>query len=339
MPRTPRIEYAGAVYHVLSRGQRREAIVFDNEDRRTFFDTLAEACDRTGWRLHAWVLLPNHYHWLLETPEPNLVGGMQWFQTTYSTRFRLRHSLAGHVFQGRYKAIMIEPDSDTYFQTVSSYIHLNPARAKGVLGNDASLQDFTWSSYPFYLSKPSWRPAYLEVDRVLGNLGLTDDRSGRRRYAEHMAERYAEVRTGRRWKENEAEWESLRRGWCLGSQVFREEMLDRIDAVMDTRIRGSFGGDAVRDHDECAARDEIEAALKALDLNAEDLPMLKKTDARKRAVAWWVRSHSTMSNRWVAEALHMGHEMNASASVRLVREARGNELARMRRRLEKTLGF
>ena len=337
MPRALRIQYAGAVYHIMSRGQRREAIVYDEKDREVFFATVSEVCERTGWRLHAWVLLGNHYHWLLETPEANLVSGMQWFQTTYSTRFRLRHGLAGHVFQGRYKAIVIDPDSDTYFQTVSGYIHLNPVRAKGVLGADEPLEHFRWSSYSAYLRRPGLRPQYLVVDGVLGNLGLADDRNGRRRYREHMEARRAEWRAGRR--QQEAEWKSLRRGWCLGSREFRNQMLERVKDLLGERAEGSMGGEVVREHNESAARQAIAEALVALNLDAKALPGMKKTDGRKRAIAWWVRTRSTVSNRWVAEALHMGHAMNASASVRLVREAKGNDLARMRRRMEKTLRF
>ncbi|MEM6821842.1 MAG: transposase, partial [Verrucomicrobiota bacterium] len=90
MPRQPRIEYPGAVYHVMARGNRREPIVRDEQDRERYLETLAEVCEKTGWLVHAWVLMDNHYHWLLETPEPNLVEGMKWFQNTYTRRFNSR---------------------------------------------------------------------------------------------------------------------------------------------------------------------------------------------------------------------------------------------------------
>ena len=93
MPRQPRIEYGGAFYHVMARGDRREPIVWSDRDRYDFVETLGRACARTGWRVHAWVLMDNHYHWLLETPEPNLVEGMRWFQNTYARRFNLRNGL------------------------------------------------------------------------------------------------------------------------------------------------------------------------------------------------------------------------------------------------------
>ena len=103
MPRKPRIEYAGAVYHVMSRGNRQEEIYRDDTDRELFLETLTEVCARTGWVVHACVLLNNHI--LLETPEPNLVVGMKWFQGTYTQRFNARIREWGHLFQGRYKAL------------------------------------------------------------------------------------------------------------------------------------------------------------------------------------------------------------------------------------------
>ena len=130
MGRHPRIEFDGAIYHVMSRGNRREPIFLDDDDNQMFLDALNEVCARTGWRMHAFVLMGNHYHLLIETPEGNLVDGMRWLQGTYTKRFNIRHNQWGHLFQGRYKSLLIDPGGD-YFQTVSSYIHLNPARVKG----------------------------------------------------------------------------------------------------------------------------------------------------------------------------------------------------------------
>lgn len=102
MPRQLRIEMAGGMYHVMARGDRREPIFHGDEDRELFLRTLGEACGRCGWRVHAWVLMSNHYHLLLETPRPNLVAGMSWLQNTFTIRFNRRHRLSGHLFGGRY---------------------------------------------------------------------------------------------------------------------------------------------------------------------------------------------------------------------------------------------
>src|ERR1700704_5239090 len=126
MPRSIRIEYAGANYHVMARGNRRKEIFRDDDDRRFFLKALGEACGMTGWRVHAWVLMRNHYHLLVETPEPNLVAGMQWFQGTYTQRYNSRHEQHGHLFQGRYKALVVDATQGNYLAVLSTYIHLNP---------------------------------------------------------------------------------------------------------------------------------------------------------------------------------------------------------------------
>ena len=153
MPRTPRIEFEGAVYHLLSRGDHGEAIFQDDADRRRFLDALAEACGKTGWVVHAYVLMPNHYHLLIETPQANLVDGMKWLQGTYTTRYNHRHDLHGHLFQGRYKPLLIEPGNDSYFLLVSTYIHLNPVWAGIVAPDRRAIERYAWSSFPAYVGR------------------------------------------------------------------------------------------------------------------------------------------------------------------------------------------
>ena len=115
MARKPRIEYEGAIYHVMSRGNRGDAIFLDDKDRETFVDTLEEACAKTGWQVHAFCLMGNHYHLLLETPEANLVAGMKWMQGTYTQRFNSRHKLWGHLLQGRSRHCWwMEPEGNIF---------------------------------------------------------------------------------------------------------------------------------------------------------------------------------------------------------------------------------
>ena len=153
MARPLRIEYAGAVYHVMARGNQGRAIFRDDQDCRCFLDTVGEACEKTGWWIHAYVLMGNHYHLLVETPEGNLVAGMKWLQGTYTQRFNSRHEVFGHLYQGRYKAVIIDGSSPGYFEVVGTYIHLNPARA-GLIGmGQEPLKRYRWSSYPWYSSR------------------------------------------------------------------------------------------------------------------------------------------------------------------------------------------
>ncbi len=148
MPRKPRVEFEGAIYHVMSRGNHQEAIYRDDRDCEMFLDTLDEACRRTGWRIHAFVLMGNHYHLLQETPEANLVEGMKWLQGTYTQRFNSRHKLWGHLLQGRYKALLVDGSGGDYFLTVSNYIHLNPVRTKGFNPSVAKLAEYKWEQLP-----------------------------------------------------------------------------------------------------------------------------------------------------------------------------------------------
>src|SRR5256886_8427590 len=126
MARKLRVQYAGAIYHVLNRGDRREPIFRDDRDRQRFLDTLGETCGKTGWQIHSWCLLPNHFHLVLETPRPNLVAGMKWLLGTYTSRFNRRHRVFGHLFSGRYKALLVDGSGNGYLRTVCDYVHLNP---------------------------------------------------------------------------------------------------------------------------------------------------------------------------------------------------------------------
>ena len=139
MARKIRIEYPGAIYHVMNRGDRREAIFKDDTDRRLFLETLGEACAKTGWVVHAYCLMGNHFHLVLETPLANLVAGMKWLLGTYTARFNRRHKLSGRVLSGRYKALVVDGSGTGYLRTVCDYAHWNPVRAR-LLTEDQGLE-------------------------------------------------------------------------------------------------------------------------------------------------------------------------------------------------------
>ena len=164
MARKHRIQYEGAICHVMNRGDRREPIFRDDRDRTVFLETLGASCGRTGWEVHALCLMPNHFHGVIETPQPNLVEGMKWLLGVFTRRFNLRHKLVGHLFSGRYKALVVDGSGDGYLKTVCDYVHLNPARA-GLLRADQPLREYRWSSWPQYLKGPRRRWPWLRVDR------------------------------------------------------------------------------------------------------------------------------------------------------------------------------
>src|ERR1051326_1282279 len=218
MPRKLRVEYPGAIYHVMNRGDRRGPTFKGDEDRKLFLATLGECCGKTDWKVHAWCLMSNHFHLVIETPQANLVAGMKWFLGTYTSRFNRRHKLFGHLFSGRYKALVVDGSGDGYLRTVCDYVHLNPVRAR-LLQPGHALEGYRWSSYSEYLKRPKRRPPWLRVDRVFGELGIRrDDATGRQHFARAMEERRA--------KDEPGEWRVVRRGWFLGGAQFKAELLE-----------------------------------------------------------------------------------------------------------------
>src|SRR6266511_4087257 len=159
MARKLRIQFPGAIYHIMSRGDRREDIFRDDFDRESFQQTLADVCAKTAWQVHAFCLMPNHFHLVVETPQANLVAGMKWFLGTYTARFNRRHKLSGHVFAGRYKSLLVGGEGG-YLRTVCDYVHLNPARAK-LLPPVTALTEYRWSSLPLFVATPAQRPHWL----------------------------------------------------------------------------------------------------------------------------------------------------------------------------------
>jgi len=173
MARPLRIEYPGAFYHVTSRGNERKEIFKSAADREQFLFYLASACARYGAIIHAYCLMTNHYHLMIETPFGNLSLIMKYINSSYATYFNIKRKRAGHLLQGRYKSILIEADS--YVAELSRYMHLNPVRARMV----KFPEDYIWSSYCFYIegSEPSW----LTTRFILGYFG-TEGSESRRNY-------------------------------------------------------------------------------------------------------------------------------------------------------------
>src|SRR5438552_4096048 len=143
MPRTMRVQYPGATYHVMNRGDRQENIFVDDVDRQDFLKTLAEGCQKTGWRVHSYCLMKSHFHLVVETPNANLVDGMRWFLSAYTIHLNHRQKLFGHVFSGRYKALIVEGSGNGDLKTACDYVHLNPARAH-LLGEAHRLASWRW---------------------------------------------------------------------------------------------------------------------------------------------------------------------------------------------------
>lgn len=164
MSRPLRIEYPGAIYHLTSRGNARSNIYVTDADRIDFLKLLAQTCQRFGWHSYAWCLMGNHYHLVIETSEANLSRGMRHINGVYTQTFNRTHQRVGHLFQGRYKAILVEKDS--YLLEVIRYVLLNPVRANMT----KTAGQYPWSSYRAMISKAT-TPDWLERDWVLGHYG------------------------------------------------------------------------------------------------------------------------------------------------------------------------
>ena len=250
---------------------------------------------------------------------------MQWFQETYTQRFNARHGLCGHLFQGRYKSLPIENAPD-YFTVVSSYIHLNPARAKLFNLEQGKLTDYPWSSYPLYL-RPSRRPAWLEVGSVLSAFGVADDPAGRKHYREYMQKRVLEIADSKNPHDVDEKWDKIRRGWFFGAEAFRDELLEKIDESVTGYRRDSFSGDQVRMHDEAVAQTLLEKGLGKLGLTITELGQMQKGAPQKQVLAWYIRSQTIVSNEWLAQRLHCGHPSNLPAFIKNVKADKIAEIA------------
>ena len=292
MARKLSVQYPGAIYHVMNRGDHREAIFRSIRDRELFLETLGQACEKTGWQVHAWCLMRNHFHLVVETPRANLVPGMKWLLGTYTQRFNSRHKLRGHLFAGRYRALPVEGGGTGYLKSACDYVHLNPARAK-LLRSQQALWEYRGSSYPLYLKERRARPTWLRVDRLLGEQGIAKDSPAGRQQFERRMER-------RRASEDGEEFAPLERGWSMGSEEFRKELLAQMKAGPE------HFGEEVRESGEEQARRLIAGELRRLGWEDAELERRRKGDSHKLRIARLLRTQTTMTLGWIAQALCMG---------------------------------
>jgi REP element-mobilizing transposase RayT len=334
MARSLRYQYPGAFYHVTARGNARSQIFLDDSDRTLFLRTLTEACGRTGWRVHAWVLMGNHYHLVVQTPEPNLVAGMGWLQNAYTRRFNTRHRAWGRLFGDRYKAVPVE-GAGYYYETLLDYVHLNPARAGLVsVQSGGSVHDYPWSSLAQgYAVPPRRRPAWLAAEVGLTSFGCADTASGRRRFVERLnaralAEPRGEVGKPAQDPEADRRRSTLAEGWYWGSQAFAERLLAlTAGALGHARPRQALGTKENRAHDEQRARVLLAEGLQAAHLTAAELARLPGSDPRKVALASEIWAETTVSQAWLAEQLFMRSAANASQQIRRHRQAKTPSLS------------
>ncbi len=305
MPRTLRFEQEGAIYHVLNRGNYR-ADIFGSEGARTaFLKCLEEACEKTGWRVHAWCLMSNHYHLALETPVANLAEGMQWLQVTFALRFNRLRQEHGHLFQGRYKSLLVDPDAG--LGPLCYYIHLNPVRAS--LCAVEALAEWPWTSLRWLL-QPRQRPRWYTAKEFLHQAGgLADTPAGRKKYLEYLAW-VAQDEPARK----AMQFDRMSQGWIVGSTDFKVAM-----ALEQRRAAAALaqGDRDAQQAGEALQQRLLDQLLKKARRTRSELHQSAKMADWKVALAAAMKARTTASNRWLAEQLHMGslHEVSRRVSA------------------------
>jgi len=221
MARPLRLELENGLYHVTSRGDRREDIYVDDEDRVAWLKILGASCYRYNWRCHAYCLMDNHYHIVIETAEANLSKGMRHLNGVYTQAYNRRHNRVGHVFQGRFKGILV--DKDEYLLELSRYVVLNPLRA----GMTKTIYAWRWSSYRAMLGKAEV-PNWLETDWILSYF------SKRRKTAIKKCQEFVREGVGM-----PSIWIDLKKQIFLGNEKFitkHQKLIDKKQKIEEVPI-------------------------------------------------------------------------------------------------------
>ena len=309
MARKPRIQFLGAHYHVLSRGNYRKDLFTVSRTGEQFEKALSEVSERCGWRLHAYVIMSNHYHLALETPKGNLVEGMRWLQGTFGNRFNKFTGEHGHVFQGRYKSLLVEPGGPLL--GLVNYIHLNPVRA-GLLSVE-QLKQYPLSSYPKLFKRTVVAP--LVRKDFLTQAGFPDSVSGMRRYAE-LLQLQEEAGPA---KKTELE-KKYTRGWAIAGKAYKQDLKDDFKKM---EVAKDWGGEELRELNELVFEEITQRQLKKRRKTDQDLQTALKSASWKIAIARELRKHTSATNPWIAQRLNMGHPSHVSRHVNRTTNIKG----------------
>jgi len=292
MARRLRIQYEGAIYHVINRGNYRRDIFATGGAAKAFEAALDETCARHQWKLHAHVIMSNHFHLALETPLPNLVEGMHWLQSTYATRFNRLRSEQGHLFQGRYQSPLVE-DAAALVRVIS-YIHLNPVMA-GIVPL-AQLALFRWSSLPRLL-KPVRLP-WVMTDPLLSQFGLEDSRQGWASYVE-----YLKALAGDPVEQQRQEFDQLSLGWAIGSLAWRRALAKEYAHLA---LAVDLHKSEISEIKETKWLNALQSTLLALGKNPHDIAQDPKNASWKIQLAALLRRQVGAPHRWLAMKLNTG---------------------------------
>ena len=300
MSRKLRFEYPGAIYHVINRGNYRSWIFKSEGAKHSFEEALYETCEHAGWKLHAYVLMGNHFHLALETPEPNLSEGMRVMQSKFAIRFNRFRNETGRLFQGRFRSIVIEDNERLSW--LCHYIHLNPVRAGICPLSD--LKNYRYGSY-WYLRRSSKRPGFFNAETCLEGAGcLRDNPYGRNKY-----EAYLDWLQEDNVRQKSLNFDKMSKGWVLGTKTFKQSLL-KDEKQLCAAVK--LGTNEAREARELAWELRLNACLKLLKKNPNAIQSEAKSASWKVAIATHLKTKMLCRNGWIGEALSMGSESGVS---------------------------
>lgn len=302
MPRAPRIETNEGIFHVINRGNYRSFIFEDEGAKASFEKCLFEAAERSGWLVMAYCIMGNHFHLCIATPRGNLSEGMRWLQSTYAARYNRFRKEQGHLFQGRFKSLVVEPGK--HLCDLIDYIHLNPVRAKIVHSSNA--KNYRWSSL-HWLPKIKTRPKILDTGWLDDSEVLRDTPAGWRSYTTSLQMRLTENP-----EEIEALEKRMCRGWCIGDKPFKQAHAKDFLAKKETlRLEKEGLADLNESHWENA----LSMCLEKLGESQAAARDARMSAPWKLAIAAKLKSTTSVKNAWLADKLKMGTPRGLSSNL------------------------
>jgi REP element-mobilizing transposase RayT len=312
MARQLRVEYPGAFYHVISRGERLENIFFHDSDRFKFLEKLEETVNKFNLKIHCYVLMSNHFHLLLETPEGNLSKAMHFLNTSYANWFKSKHQIVGSLFQGRYKSILVEKEA--YLLALSAYIHLNPVRAGLVCRPD----EYTWSSFKGYIKRANLN-CWLFTSDVLNT--FSDDREEYKKFVYYQMS-----------KENKGRKEEFfGKDSILGKEKFRNEIKKIIK--LEKKENNIREKPDLKHLNKMTTNDIKNIILNSFHVKEEELFSKKKNNDYRKLFLYGMRKYTQLSLKEIGELCEMDYVAVFQMIKRFVSDSMSN--SRLKKKLER----
>jgi len=300
MARPVRIEYEGAFYHIISRGERKENIFFSDTDRRKFLEKLRETAEKFIIKIHCYVLMENHYHLLVETPRGNIVKAIHYLNTSYSNWFKVKNNIIGSVFQGRYKSILVEKES--YLTVLSAYIHLNPIRS-GIAMNP---EDYKWSSYRSYIGKDK-DVRWLILEDVLSQ--FSGKKENYQKFVSDWGQRIDKKDRERFYRKNS----------ILGRKSFEERVLNRVKIKLMPKDKREIP--ELKAFIRLSEKDIKTIIIEEFNLDGKELYEKKKMNLYRRLFIYGLKRYTDLRLKEIGEIMDMDYAAVSALVRRFLRKS------------------